>query len=383
MTNYYEILGVADNATAEEIRLSFKRQAVKYHPDKNPDDPQTEERFKEINEAYQILSNPYSKARYDLMRQYGMPEEISYTYQPRDTSPPPYARSRQTAPRVDYEENWKATLYAFGFTLVVAVIVMAAIGLKQWYDRMREEDRLATRRSTFENAQTLYAAGNLDSTFVLINTLRGFDQEKELDMALFQEGLIAEVKYLGESNYISGNYQDAILYLELLDKHTEVRELSLKEALAIAYKETSRPDKSIEIYNQLMIIGYRNIYTYVQMAEIYRDDYHDYEQALTYFELANKAARKHYESTYGKAYVVILSGAYLPDLHYRLYTGLAEIYLRLDQPAKAIDVTRWNKQVWPHRKENYQVAAEGYRRLGKTQEANEELLRMSIKADVD
>lgn len=66
--DFYEILGVTKGATAEEIKKAYRKQAIKYHPDKNPDDKGAEEKFKEAAEAYEVLSSPEKKQRYD---QYG------------------------------------------------------------------------------------------------------------------------------------------------------------------------------------------------------------------------------------------------------------------------------------------------------------------------
>src|ERR1700742_5035499 len=63
--DYYEILEVTREETAEGIKKSYRRLAVKFHPDKNPGDKTAEEKFKELGEAYEILSDPQKRAAYD------------------------------------------------------------------------------------------------------------------------------------------------------------------------------------------------------------------------------------------------------------------------------------------------------------------------------
>lgn len=69
--NYYQILGVDENASAEDIKKAYRDLAKKYHPDAHPGDKQAEERFKEISEAYRVLSDAEKRKQYDQMRKYG------------------------------------------------------------------------------------------------------------------------------------------------------------------------------------------------------------------------------------------------------------------------------------------------------------------------
>lgn len=64
--DYYRILGVERNASGEEIKKSYRKLALQYHPDKNPNNKESESRFKEIAEAYDVLSNPDKKSKYDF-----------------------------------------------------------------------------------------------------------------------------------------------------------------------------------------------------------------------------------------------------------------------------------------------------------------------------
>lgn len=76
--DYYDILGVSRSATADEIKKAYRKLAIKFHPDKNPGDKEAEENFKEAAEAYDVLSNPEKKQRYDQFGHSGMGGGGSY-----------------------------------------------------------------------------------------------------------------------------------------------------------------------------------------------------------------------------------------------------------------------------------------------------------------
>lgn len=70
--DYYEVLGVSRSASASEIKKAYRKMAIEFHPDKNPDNKEAEEKFKEAAEAYEVLSKPEAKQRYDHFGHQGM-----------------------------------------------------------------------------------------------------------------------------------------------------------------------------------------------------------------------------------------------------------------------------------------------------------------------
>jgi len=79
--DYYEVLGVSKSATAEEIKKAYRQKAIQFHPDKNPGDKASEEKFKEAAEAYEILSSPEKKQRYDQFGHAGMGNQGGFSGQ--------------------------------------------------------------------------------------------------------------------------------------------------------------------------------------------------------------------------------------------------------------------------------------------------------------
>lgn len=369
MINYYQILGVTEGASSTEIKAAFKRLAVKYHPDKHAGDIEMEERFKEVNQAYQILSNPYEKARYDIQVMYGQSTFESYYSPPPPPRPKNYRHSYKEPP-IDWKENWIATAYAFVFTFVVAAVVMSGIWVKNYMDTKEMERLLAERRALFEDAKTQYRLGNVGDALLTINTLGSFLDTEE-DMAYYKDQLYESFIFEGKHSFNRGAYTDAIYYYELIEKYGNRKPLPLLEQLAFAYKETNQPYKSVKKLKEILVTGYRSMEVYLTLAEIYRDMIGDKAEAVHYFESASKVAVERYQTIYGNGYPLLVTGKFLPPDHYRLYTGLASIYLETGEFEKAVKATKWNINIWPDSSSNYVIAAKGLEQMGQYQKACE------------
>lgn len=91
--DFYQILGVTKNSSEEEIKKAYRKLAMKFHPDKNPGDKKSEEKFKEISEAYDVLSDPTKKKNYD---QFGSPDGNPFAHQQNEGGNP-FSRSSSSS----------------------------------------------------------------------------------------------------------------------------------------------------------------------------------------------------------------------------------------------------------------------------------------------
>ncbi|HEX6728462.1 MAG TPA: J domain-containing protein [Pyrinomonadaceae bacterium] len=109
--NYYEVLGVSDNATADEIKSAYRRLARKYHPDLNPRRKSAEERFKKLQEAYDVLSEQDARQQYDQSREQTLVENEEAVIK---------------VPRLRFvvELNWQRKLSLFLWSICVAGLLM-------------------------------------------------------------------------------------------------------------------------------------------------------------------------------------------------------------------------------------------------------------------
>jgi curved DNA-binding protein CbpA len=109
--DYYEVLGVSENATADEIKSAYRRLARKYHPDLNPKRKSAEERFKKLQEAYDVLSQQDARQRYDQLREQALVENEEAVIK---------------ASRLQFvvELNWQRKLSLFLWSICVAGLLM-------------------------------------------------------------------------------------------------------------------------------------------------------------------------------------------------------------------------------------------------------------------
>ncbi len=121
MRDYYQILGINATATSGQIKVAYRRLALKYHPDRNPDDEHAEDRFVELTEAYNVLSDPRRRSRYD---QGISPDlDLEYATEPIRRKPPAYYYYKYKPEKVTYTRRD----YTLATITVIAMIIVALV----------------------------------------------------------------------------------------------------------------------------------------------------------------------------------------------------------------------------------------------------------------
>lgn len=132
--NYYILLGVSNNASFEELKIAYRNLAKIYHPDKNPNNKTAEEHFKEIQQAYTVLSNPEKREKYDLkisfgrgysqQKKYSQPTGTTYQYSQQQSKSQNNTTRKAPPPKHDKTENYQIPV-SIGIALLLLYFIIS------------------------------------------------------------------------------------------------------------------------------------------------------------------------------------------------------------------------------------------------------------------
>jgi curved DNA-binding protein CbpA/Tfp pilus assembly protein PilF len=358
--DYYAVLGLGANATAEEIRLAFKRMAMRYHPDKNKGNLAAEEQFKRINEAYQVLSDPVKKSHYDYSRW----EALLQTTTPKETyhtkfqrKPYPYPPTRPFNPGYQFDARYFWGIFgALMFVIVLGALVTTAFSyLKIDKETLRQKEQhaqqLAKARKMFLQGQyalALVSIKNLDKEYP---THEPFARERE--------SMTTEVGRLGKARLEAGDYIQAIALLQLALEHQRRQDLELLHHLAQAYKEINQWEKALATYEYVQVRDKDNLPVNLELARLLNQQDGREDQAMAYYDRVKQIILT--QQLLNKGQVVLdNSTTYLSTL----MTEMGTAKRQLGRPSEAIDDLSLALQLDPNSLSAYQERAEAYRDLG-------------------
>lgn len=365
MINHYHILEVAENATDAEIKAAYKKKALQYHPDKNAGDPQCEEMFKMVNAAYQVLSNPYERARFELKLKFG---EATVDRPPPSPYRKPYTRPNYAPRDIDHRTNDRATLWAFGISLGIAIVVMSGMQLINMYNQHQHDLMLGKRRVVFDQARDYHNRGQIASCLTVLETLGTFYKEEE-DIEAFKLDVLDDQLQSGTRNFYQERYADALSNFQIFEEYAENTRLSFEVLHAETHMMAGNHDEAISRFNKLIVTGNNTIENNLKVALIYREGKRDYQQAMNYYQIASKMAVNGYKSMYGEAYPLLLNSKIVPPQHFDIFHGMALTFYYLEDYQRSLSALKWNTQMWPDYPENYILKGQIFEKQDRASEA--------------
>jgi curved DNA-binding protein CbpA len=315
MQDYYQILGLSPNATSGQIRLAYRRLALKYHPDRNQKDQTSSKRFIEIVEAYDVLSNPESRNRYDLGFRPGS-ETQQQTNTRRHRPPPPhfYRTIEQSKPKYSRRDYVFATIIMVGIVTAAVVFPMYLLQTTSdryfdlavsnyyagnYYSALHNID-LSIRETSSNNSEACALA-----SIILVHRLKKYDfAYRYIERGLSYgpgDSLLSEFHYLkGICEVKKARPEAALAEFALVEAYSPNYDSSLFRSAAVLIFNQSRLDTARLLIDELLLRNDQNHHARYLRGIIYekRSQHQEaydtfasllgqpFNQAATYYHLA-------------------------------------------------------------------------------------------------
>lgn len=367
MATLYHVLGLTKSATEAEIKSTFKALALKYHPDRNPDNPAAEEKFKEINRAYQVLSDSYRRYQYDLSfdarRPPPPPPPPRSTYEP--FYYPPFAQKPRYRKR-EYQFGWKyvkTQVAAFAFIFIVASLVMV---VKYLYDeyKIAEEQRLAVaRQELFIVAQEHFDREEYRASLdIILEMYRKNPGERSITD--YHDKFLNSLMSEAETQFTQNNYESAIFNFRLVSDYQIIDKPDVYIKLAQSYKALDMYEETVAILSDLQKRDKNSLKLNMEIGMIYYENLNQPQNAKLYLDLARNRVKEIITEIYGRAAELVMKPTESPPIYFNVFLAHARLYSDLGLNEDAIKDCNWTVFLRPDLPEPYFLRGNNYLAMG-------------------
>lgn len=362
MADFYQILELTQSADSTQIRAAYKRLAMRYHPDRNPGNPQAEEMFKSINEAYHILSDPLKKARYDA--RFHIADTSDYTdYADRikyaEWQRQQYVRWQAKARKKEYvfdKHYFKIQGFAFLAFLIMSGICFGIIHTANYFIASKyEKIRLHNQQLVME-VNALFGSGKIDEAITRINSLHE-KEPLEFQFIHARDSLVNELRAKAEKNYTEQDFNEALRYFKYLAKYEfPPRSETLKKIGTCEYRLGLYAD-ALQSLKQLHTQRPWDLELVYQIGMINLTFLNDKNEALYYFSLGTKLFRENLTDIYGEAFTIVMNPNDVPDIYADIFEARATTRMSMKSYREAVKDLNWVIFLRPLRTEPYKLRA--------------------------
>lgn len=363
MQDYYQILGLPQTATSAQIRAAFKRLAMQYHPDRNPNNPIAEEIFKQVNEAYHVLSDPVKKSRYDSRFYTYETQSATHAAEAyaRDMRRRQYQARRQYAPKTEKTYTitgsyFKVQGLAFLVFLVLSGISFGIIHLASFFfDRYQANIHYENVLKARE-VNALFGAGKIDEAISRIAILT--DQAPmEFVFRDTRDSLIAETGRMAEKNFVGRNFEQALRYFKYYIKYQERGQSETLEKIYSCQYYLGQYEQALQSLKQLHSEKPWSLELIYRIAVLNLEYLKNTKEAMFYLDLGEKTFRNNMTDIYGEAFMVMLDPKDIPDRYFEIFILKAETEISLSDFKEAESDLELAIYLRPLRPEGYRSRA--------------------------
>jgi curved DNA-binding protein CbpA len=376
--NFYEILGVSNVADQKTIRAAYKRLAMTYHPDRNPQNLESEEMFKKINEAYHTLSDPVRKLNYDS-RITLLPLFAAAEYE-REMNRRRYwywKKYQERTYRLD-KEYFKIQGLAFLVFIVISGFCFGLVHTAQYIVEQKHQARWDKNSLMLKKVNALFVDEHFEDAFSMIQTLK---QKDPLELRFFfaKDSLVTVLREMADRRFHENNFPDAVVYYLELQKYENptryetISKISLCQYYLGNFKEALQALK--HLHNQMP----RNLELVYQIGIINLEKLENPEEAMRYFTLGKKLFKDNLSQVYGEAFELIVEPTDVPEIYYDMFEARARCNIVLGKYSEAVTDCNWGIFLRPHYGVPYNLRAESYAELNKKDRVCRDLYQAEMR----
>lgn len=364
MADYYQILGLHHTATSTQIRMAYKRLVMQYHPDRNPGNAIAEEMIRQVNEAYDVLSDPVKKSRYDSRF------SSHQTYQTNTTeSTEAYWRevrrqqhrnraAQKPLPKDDSlgDNYFKVQGLAFVVFLVLSGISFGIIHLASYLFNKQRESVYNENRMLVQEVNTLFAVGKIDEAITRISALHK-GKPSELQFTHAHDSLISELGRMAEHHFANQSFKQSLYYLQHLRRYETHGQTEILRKISVCQYNLKQYADALESLKQLHIEQPWSLELIYQMGAINLNHLNNVEEARLYFSMGEKVFRDNMNKLYGEAFMIMLDPKNTPDIYFDTFIAKAKTSILVKEYTQADKDLAMALYLRPVRPEGYATRA--------------------------